>query len=91
MRLIRQADNAVVDGIRTVAAFLSQKRLFVYRKKCPNLLREFTTYVWDAQAQKRGEDRPLKQNDHALDALRYVVHTIFGRLAPGVLPKPKGW
>ncbi|SMB97804.1 phage terminase, large subunit, PBSX family [Thermanaeromonas toyohensis ToBE] len=91
VRLIRQADNAVVDGIRTVAAFLSQKRLFVYRKKCPNLLREFTTYVWDTQAQKRGEDRPLKQNDHALDSLRYVLHTIFGRLAPGVLPKPKGW
>ncbi len=82
VRLIRQADNAVVDGIRTVAAFLSQKRLFVYRKRCPNLLREFTTYVWDTQAQKRGEDRPLKQNDHALDALRYVVQTMFAKDGP---------
>lgn len=91
VRMIRHANNSVLDGIRTVAAFLPQKRLFVYRKRCPNLLREFTAYVWDPQAQKRGEDRPLKQNDHALDALRYVVHTVFGRLAPGVLSKPKGW
>lgn len=91
VRMIRHANNSVLDGIRTVAAFLPQKRLFVYRKRCPNLLREFTAYVWDPQAQKRGEDRPLKQNDHALDALRYVVHTVFGRLGPGVLSKPKGW
>lgn len=91
VRMIRHANNSVLDGIRTVAAFLPQKRLFVYRKRCSNLLREFTAYVWDPQAQKRGEDRPLKQNDHALDALRYVVHTVFGRLAPGVLSKPKGW
>ena len=91
VRMIRHANNSVLDGIRTVAAFLPQKRLFVYRKRCSNLLREFTAYVWDPQAQKRGEDRPLKQNDHALDALRYVVHTVFGRLAPRVLSKPKGW
>lgn len=91
VRMIRHANNSVLDGIRTVAAFLPQKRLFVYRERCSNLLREFTAYVWDPQAQKRGEDRPLKQNDHALDALRYVVHTVFGRLAPGVLSKPKGW
>ncbi len=91
VRMIRHANNSVLDGIRTVAVFLSQKRLFVYRKRCSSLPREFTAYVWDPQAQKRGEDRPLKQNDHALDALRYVVHTVFGRLAPGVLSKPKGW
>lgn len=91
VRMIRHANNSVLDGIRTVASSLSQKRLFIYRKGCSNLLREFTAYVWDPQAQKRGEDRPLKQNDHALDALRYVVHTVFGRLAPGVLSKPKGW
>jgi len=91
VRMIRHANNSVLDGIRTVAALLPQKRLFVYRKRCSNLLREFTAYVWDPQAQKRGEDKPLKQNDHALDALRYVVHTVFGRLAPGVLSKPKGW
>lgn len=91
VRMIRHANNSVLDGIRTVAAFLPQKRLFVYRERCSNLLREFTAYVWDPQAQKRGEDRPLKQNDHALDALRYVVHTVFGRLAPRALSKPKGW
>lgn len=72
---IYQANNEVLDGIREVSILLSQKRLFVYGQKCPNLCREFTTYVWDARAQKRGEDKPLKQYDHALDALRYVIMT----------------
>lgn len=75
---IRQADNEVLEGIRNVASFLSGKRLFVYRKKCPNLLKEFASYVWDPKAQKKGEDKPIKQNDHSLDSLRYVVQTVFG-------------
>jgi len=74
---IKEADNAVVDGIRTVASFLSERRLFVYRKKCPNLLKEFGVYSWDPKAQERGEDKPIKAHDHALDGLRYVLHTLF--------------
>lgn len=88
---IRHADNTVLDGIRNVASFLSGDRLFVYRSKCPNLLREFASYVWDPKAQQRGEDKPLKQHDHALDALRYVVQTIFSRTATAPVNKPKGW
>lgn len=88
---ILQADNSVLDGIRNVASYLSGGRLFVYRHKCPNLLKEFTSYVWDAKAQAKGEDKPMKQNDHCLDALRYVVQTIFSRNVVGVVKKPVGW
>jgi len=68
-----EANNSVVDGIRVVASLLSNGLMIVNRDKCPNLLKEFASYVWDAKAQKKGQDKPLKQNDHALDALRYLA------------------
>ena len=32
-------------------------------------------YIWDEKAAQNGEERPLKVNDHAPDALRYYVMT----------------
>jgi PBSX family phage terminase large subunit len=71
---VLEAVNDVVDGIREVGKKL-QKRLLYIVEGCPNILREFNAYVWDAKAQKIGEDKPIKENDHALDALRYYVFT----------------
>lgn len=70
-----QAKNDVLDGIRTVASLLSEDRLYV-DKECKSLEQEFGSYIWDERAQNRGVDKPIKDNDHALDALRYVVYTI---------------
>ncbi|MFS8640743.1 MAG: PBSX family phage terminase large subunit [Symbiobacteriaceae bacterium] len=86
---VRDADNDVLAGIRLVSSFLANKRLFFLRGKTPNLLREITSYVWDPAAQRRGEDRPLKQADHALDALRYGIYTHFKREAQARAPVPK--
>ncbi|NLW90003.1 MAG: PBSX family phage terminase large subunit [Syntrophomonadaceae bacterium] len=88
---IRKANNSVIDGIRTVASHFGEQRLFIYGPKCPNLLKELTNYVWDPKAQERGEDKPVKANDHALDALRYVLHTMFSRTFGVSNGKPKGW
>lgn len=66
------ADNAVLDGIRNVAGLLASNRLLI-SGKCKGLLSEMTTYSWDPAAQKRGADAPLKQGDHSVDALRYLV------------------
>ena len=38
---------------------------------CTNTLAEIEEYVWDDKAAQRGEDKPLKINDHAMDAMRY--------------------
>jgi len=68
----RKANNAVVDGIRRVGNALESGRL----KFCVGMehtVREFYAYVWDEDAAERGEDRPVKQNDHAMDAVRYFV------------------
>lgn len=72
----KDADNEVNDGIRMVAMMLQLRRLHVH-ERCENLRKEFASYVWDAKAaQERGEEKPVKQNDHACDALRYCVKTM---------------
>lgn len=81
--IVWEADNSVLDGIRAVATLLNEGRLKVHRS-CQNLIREFSAYVWDEKAQKRGEDKPLKENDHALDALRYVIWTYMSAPQPNI-------
>lgn len=66
------ADNAVLDGIRETAALIASDRLRVHRS-CEVLTKQLSGYVWDATKQKRGEDAPLKKDDHGPDALRYGV------------------
>jgi len=66
------ADNAVLDGIREVASFLSAGRLLIH-SRCRGLIDELSGYVWDQRAQERGEDTPRKLDDHGPDALRYAI------------------
>lgn len=46
--------------------FTNKPKLFIY-DRCKNLIKEFKTYKWKAGS----IDKPIKQDDHALDALRY--------------------
>lgn len=71
---ITHANNDVLPGIQTVSKLLADGGLFVH-ESCKNVRREFTSYVWDENAQKRGEDKPKKEKDHCMDALRYAIHT----------------
>lgn len=68
------ADNDVLDGIRTVSNVLGNDRLRI-STACRSLIDEMSGYSWDSKAQKIGEDKPLKVNDHGPDALRYGLHT----------------
>ena len=48
-------------------------------KNCEMLLEEISGYVWDSTAAKNGVEKPVKQNDHACDAMRYGwMHVIDG-------------
>ncbi|MFD1066677.1 PBSX family phage terminase large subunit [Oceanobacillus locisalsi] len=69
------AKNDVLDGIRNVATALNDG-LIKYNDCCEETFREFSSYVWDEKAAKRGEDKPVKANDHCLDSDRYFVNTI---------------
>lgn len=74
---IVQANNDVLPGIRTVANLMLNGDLMVC-SECENMIKEFSSYVWDDRSIKLGEDKPLKQNDHLSDALRYFCNTRFG-------------
>ena len=70
---VLEADNAVLDGIRKTASLITQRKIRVHTD-CLALLREMDVYSWDKKALQRGEEKPLKENDHSLDALRYMVN-----------------
>jgi len=71
---IYEAENEVIDGIRFVSKYLGNGTVKINRK-CSHLIKEFQSYVWDAKSEKTGVDKPLKEHDHALDALRYALYT----------------
>lgn len=66
------ADNAVLAGIQHVAQCLSE-RAILFNGCCERTIAEFGLYAWD---EKAAEDKPLKVNDHAMDAVRYFVQTM---------------
>jgi len=81
---VTQGENAVVDGIRTVASLLSLGRLKV-DISCMHLIDEVPGYSWDDDKALKGEDAPVKVADHALDALRYGIYTTRALWRPYVL------
>ncbi len=69
-----KAKNAVLQGIHAVSEALSAGTLTV-SPDCVSTIAEFGEYVWDESASERGEDKPVKQHDHAMDMLRYALMT----------------
>lgn len=84
---VYDAENEVVDGIRMVSNYLINGSLKICRN-CEHLIKEMQSYVWDPKSQKTGVDVPLKQSDHACDALRYIIYThFFGKAESRMTPK----
>lgn len=71
----KEADNEVDNGIRNINTLLNLGIIKVNRR-CKNTCEEFGAYAWDTKAAEYGEERPIKQHDHAMDAIRYFVNTI---------------
>ena len=72
---VRHANNDVLGGIRNVATALNAKRL-LFSPDCKDSIREFGLYSWDGKSES---DRPIKENDHAMDDIRYFVNTVLRR------------
>lgn len=68
------ANNNVADGIQIMTTAMQRGNLKVL-SSCVNTIREIETYSWDSKAAERGEDKPLKRDDHAIDCLRYICAT----------------
>lgn len=76
---VRKAKNDVLPGIRLVATLL-QAGALAFSGSCRDCLREFSLYTW-AEG-----DRPNKQNDHAMDDVRYFCTTVLRRM-PEIMEK----
>jgi phage terminase large subunit len=66
------AKNDVLSGIRRVGDALKQSRI-LFHESCKDTIREFYLYSW---SEKSGTDIPIKENDHAMDDIRYFVSTL---------------
>lgn len=73
--VVRKAKNSVLPGIHLTATML-QAGIIQIGAGCEDAIREFGLYRWD----ERGEvDRVIKENDHAMDDIRYFCATIMRR------------
>ncbi|MCH5299577.1 MAG: PBSX family phage terminase large subunit [Ruminococcus sp.] len=68
---VTPAKNDVINGIRQTSAALKDGRIKICNT-CADSIREFSLYRWD----EKGQDMPIKENDHAMDDIRYFVTTI---------------
>ena len=75
---VRKAKNGVLPGIRLVQSLLFSNALQI-SPRCENCIREFSLYRWEEG------DKPLKENDHAMDDVRYFCMTVMKRML-----KPNG-
>ena len=77
---VQKADNDVLSGIRLTSDCLKDGRVVIC-EDCQNCLREMDEYVWDLSSQAR--DRVKKENDHAMDDMRYFVSTVLKKQEQG--------
>lgn len=69
---VKKAKNDVVDGIRKTASAIQTGKIKV-NDCCKCTIKEYGLYSWD---DKTSEDKPIKDNDHAMDMTRYFVNTM---------------
>lgn len=69
--MVVPADNDVLNGIQDVTKFINTGSLLFY-KDCVETFKEFGAYSWD---EKQSKDMVIKENDHAMDEIRYFCRT----------------
>lgn len=73
--MVKPADNTVLDGIRKTASLFSRGKIKI-NANCVGLIDELYSYVWDERAALIGEDKPVKEQDHGPDCLRYYTNSL---------------
>jgi len=68
-----KANNDVLSGIRITADLLKRGRIAIC-EGCEDCLREIAMYRWSEETE--GRDAPHKDNDHAMDDMRYFAVTV---------------
>lgn len=80
---IREVSKDVEAGINCVRELFKQNRLHIHAS-CVNLINELETYSYPEKKPDKNEaEIPIKENDHALDELRYVLYMQEGKVGGG--------
>lgn len=79
------AKNDVVNGINFTASCLENNKIMI-NDCCKDIIREFSLYCWN---EKSADDRPVKENDHALDDMRYFCYTVLNQSKANVFDRHK--
>jgi PBSX family phage terminase large subunit len=70
----REVSKDIVAGIDCVRELFKQNRIHIH-PDCKNLIYELETYRYpDKRPDQNEQEKPIKENDHALDALRYALY-----------------
>ena len=77
---VKRARNAVkgekddIAGIPLVQSYISSGR-YLISNECIETKKETYSYRWNEKRAERGEEEPIKENDHHMDADRYFFNT----------------
>lgn len=73
VRDVVKGQDSIKSGIEKVRELFKQGRLHIHAS-CANLIYELETYAYPERKEFHPEpEAPIKETDHALDALRYLV------------------
>lgn len=71
----REVSKDIVAGVDHVRELFKQGRIHIH-PDCKNLIMELETYRYpDKKPDQNEQEKPVKENDHLLDALRYALYT----------------
>jgi len=73
VREVIKNKDSIKSGIEKIRNLFKENKLRIHRN-CENLIFELETYSYpDKKDLRNAEENPIKENDHALDALRYAL------------------
>lgn len=81
---VKPADNKVEIGIERIQTLLKEGRLKFLRGRCQMTLEEIEEYHYPAYDEDKPDkaEKPVKKNDHAMDALKYAFSRQLTNLYP---------
>jgi len=71
------------DSIRSGIDYLSSK-VVKYTEESINISKEIQNYKWALDKNKEPTNKPIDEYNHAMDAIRYAVHTKSGGIEPQI-------
>ena len=91
VREVNKGPDSIKNGIQIVRELFKSNRLFI-NARCVSTLLELETYSYkDSKDGMKIDENPIKENDDAMDAMRYVLMMVANRKSfnTGSVHKPK--